>query len=144
MVNQVNPKRKRGRKGKTRVAEHEIIDLVFLVRYGANLDHLYQRKAPIWKPTAAGDFARCPGTVDGYRCAGDGSVKRVRGDCGVAEACRIAEQAFALKSEQHRWWDVSVHPETGEQQVYTRPPLIAKRKSEGLTSDGTATSLNNS
>lgn len=133
MVNQVNPKRKgrRGRKGKTRGAADQVIDIVFMVRYDGKTGF------PPRLPTIEGELTRRPGTVDGYRLV-KGHVVKAKA-CAVTKACQLAELHFELKTQQRRWWDVSVHPETGERHEYVRPALIAKRRSEAVMAEGTAT-----
>lgn len=131
---------KRGRKAKGASADHRVIDIVFLVRYGEKEPSAFFRGgvAPVFLPSAQGDFARRPGTVDGYRRVDDRLVK-VRADCSVAEACKHAERDFQLKADQRRWWEVSVRPQSGERQEVVRPRSIAERRSEALMEEGTAT-----
>jgi hypothetical protein len=107
--------------------------MVFKVRYGGVSGE------PPRIPASEGEITRCPGTVDGYRRI-KGDLVKARPDCDIREACLQAERAFDLKHEQHRWWDISVHPETGKRdEGSVRPALIAKRKSDGLMPEGTAT-----
>jgi hypothetical protein len=109
-------------------SQHWLIDIVFATRYRGE-------RAPTWLPTEEGQLARKPGTVDGYRLV-KGRLAKAKADCNVDKACRVAEQAFELKREVRRWWEISVNPETGER---VRQPLIAKRDSDGVMEDGTAT-----
>jgi hypothetical protein len=137
--------KRRGRKGKARTADHWIIDIVFLVRYGTlagsasstGPGELKIRVAGSFLPTVEGDFARRPGTVEGYRRV-QGRLVWVPPECdSVTEACRLAELHFALKAPRPAR---AVHPETGEHQEWELPPLIAKRESDGvMAGEGTAT-----
>jgi hypothetical protein len=114
------------------MAEHQVIDMVFKTRYGGASGE------PPRLPTIEGELTRRPGTVTGYRRV-KSKLLKARPDCDSRKACIHVEVDFELKCEQRRFWDISVHPETGERQESVRPALIAKRASESLMPKGTAT-----
>jgi hypothetical protein len=139
--------KRRGRKGKGLPAEHRLIDIVFLVLYGAKAGSAYSTspKGPLTLhvrgpclPITEGDFARRPGTVEGYRRV-KGKLVKVKPDCSVKKACEIAEQSFALKTPRPvQSTRLEADGSFTESELELRP-LIAKRRSDAAMPDGTAT-----
>jgi hypothetical protein len=145
--------KRRGRKGKGLAAEHRIIDIVYLVRYGLKAGEAFSAHpagpltisvgAPGF-PNSQGDLTRRPGTVDGYRWVGNRAVKEVpdcidKKPCSINRACQFAEVSFALRTPRRAQSTRLEADGSFTETELELPPHIAKRKSDGVAPEGSAT-----
>lgn len=139
---------KRGRKSKGPAAEHRIIDIVFLMRYGMKAGQAFSTHpaGPLTIdvigpgfPNSLGDMARRPGTVNGYRWVkGQAVLEKPDRTVSVNRACQLAETQFALRIPRRVR---STHLEADGSFTDTEQELsahIAKRKNDAVAPEGSA------